>query len=206
MLGAVDRALLLGTAAAWTLGTWAWSRRVARAAGAPAVARPRTRLERAFPLLWAGWLLAALGPALAPDPCAALCIVEPGSLAGRAAGLALVAAGTVLAVLGSRDLGASWRIGVDEATPGPLVARGIYRHTRNPIFEGMLLALLGIVAWAPTLPGALLWLASAALLRAQAAREEAFLAARHGPAYEAYMARTGRWGPRLRGRTGDGEA
>lgn len=184
----------------------AWARRVARRAGRPALARPRTRTERLFPLAWLAWLLAPILAALAPEPCALGCLWEPGSGWPRAAGLALHASGLALAALGSWTLGASWRIGVDEEAPGPLVTRGVYALTRNPVFGGMLLALLGLLAWVPALPLAALWLATAALARAQVAREEAFLASRFGEGYARYAARTGRWGPRAWRwrRTGDG--
>lgn len=202
MLEPLDRALLLALPAAWTLGTAWWARRVAERSGRPAVARPRTRVERAFPLVWLAWLGAALLAALLPEPCALGCLAEPGAL--RFPAMAAEALAFGLAAWASRTLGASWRIGVDEEAPGPLVTAGPYRWTRNPIFEAMLLALLGLVVWVPALPLAALWAASLLLVRAQAAREERFLAARFGAAYEAYAARTGRWAPRLPGRTRDG--
>ena len=75
-----------------------------------------------------------------------------------------------------------------------LAEDGIYRRTRNPIYLGMLTALLGAGLWSNSL-----WVAASALLswavlqRTIVAREEAYLAARFPAQYSAYAARVRRW-------------
>lgn len=75
-----------------------------------------------------------------------------------------------------------------------LVTEGPYGFTRNPMYLGMALLYLGM-----SLAFGLLW-AAAALVpvivvidRAVIQREEAYLARKHGAAYEAYRKRVRRW-------------
>jgi len=57
---------------------------------------------------------------------------------------ALIAAGAViLYVVALRDLGASWRLGVDRNAPGPLVTAGVYGWTRHPIYVAFDLWFMG---------------------------------------------------------------
>jgi protein-S-isoprenylcysteine O-methyltransferase Ste14 len=75
-----------------------------------------------------------------------------------------------------------------------LVVGGIYRHTRNPIYLGMLVLL---IAWGVLLANPLAWilvgLFFAVMDRHQIVREERALAAAFGDAYRDYAARVGRW-------------
>jgi protein-S-isoprenylcysteine O-methyltransferase Ste14 len=79
-------------------------------------------------------------------------------------------------------------------TTSAMVVQGIYRHTRNPMYLGFLLALLG---WAIYLGHALgpviAWLFVAYLNRFQIAPEERFLAAKFGASYRDYCAQVRRW-------------
>ncbi|MCZ0736614.1 methyltransferase family protein [Phreatobacter sp. AB_2022a] len=75
-----------------------------------------------------------------------------------------------------------------------IVTGGPYRFTRNPMYLGMVLMVLGAslvfsLEWGIILTP-VLWLA---LDRLIVAREEAYLAAKFGADYEALLARTRRW-------------
>jgi len=123
----------------------------------------------------------------------------PGLAAPRwlqALGLCALGAGPVLVLQGFGTLGTSWRIGVDEEHPTELVTRGVYRAVRHPIYAGLLWAFAGLVLLRPNLFYAAYAAGAAVLCTVQARREEAFLLSRHGPAYAAYLARTGRFWPR----------
>jgi protein-S-isoprenylcysteine O-methyltransferase Ste14 len=75
-----------------------------------------------------------------------------------------------------------------------MVTSGVYRHTRNPMYLGML-CLLG--AWAAWLGNAAALLGLPAFVaymnRFQIAPEERALAQRFGAAFDAYAARVRRW-------------
>lgn len=80
------------------------------------------------------------------------------------------------------------------ASSSSLVVAGIYKVTRNPMYLGSLLLLLG---WAIHLSNVLafLWLPAFVLYisRFQITPEERALAEHFGPEYAAYQARTRRW-------------
>ena len=87
------------------------------------------------------------------------------------------------------------RTNIDPRKPAlVLVETGPYRFTRNPMYVGFLLLFAGIgllasLDWTPPLLP-LLWMA---LDRLVVRREEAYLAAKFGAAYDALRARTRRW-------------
>lgn len=105
------------------------------------------------------------------------------------------AAGTFKAQL---DLGESWRIGVDPAERTALVARGLFRFARNPIFTSMLLVLAGVATLLPGVLSATAFLAGLIGLELQVRLvEEPYLLRVHGEAYRAYARQVGRFAPFL---------
>ncbi len=80
-----------------------------------------------------------------------------------------------------------------EATSA-LVATGVYRYTRNPMYLGFLLALTGWALLVGSVPG-LLWLPAFVLYmnRFQIAPEERALELRFGRSFTDYCGRVRRW-------------
>lgn len=131
------------------------------------------------------WLAASASSFLAFTLPARLAI----ALAVAALGVAISAAGTV----------SFWRAKTTVNPTRPdaassLVATGIYRLTRNPMYLGLLLVLAGWAIYlsnAVTFVGPLLFLLY--INRFQIVPEERALAARFGMAFEDYRRRTRRW-------------
>jgi protein-S-isoprenylcysteine O-methyltransferase Ste14 len=75
-----------------------------------------------------------------------------------------------------------------------LVTSGVYRFTRNPMYLGLLMVVLG---WAALLCSALALLGPVAFVayitRFQIVPEERVLSAKFGAAYSGYLARVRRW-------------
>ncbi|TNF35889.1 MAG: isoprenylcysteine carboxylmethyltransferase family protein [Deltaproteobacteria bacterium] len=147
-----------------------------------------------------GWLTRAL-LVLVVGASAARLVTDPEDLAIwgvpgvlQAAGWLLVGAGLLLTVVAQHQMGASWRVGIDDR-PTALVDRGVFRLVRNPIFTGLLAFLAGYACLTPAWWSVALWLATAAGLRLQVVWEERHLAAQHGATYLAYAARVGRFVP-----------
>ena len=75
-----------------------------------------------------------------------------------------------------------------------LVTEGIYRLTRNPMYLGLLLLLVGFAIRLGSLtPFLVLPLFIGAMNRFQIAHEERFLSERYGKAYDDYRDRVNRW-------------
>lgn len=111
----------------------------------------------------------------------------------RLAGVGLLAAGLVVYAAALRDLGASWRLGIDRGSVGPLVTSGVYAWSRNPIYVGLLLFSYGTAL----VLGNWLFLAIAPVtticIHLVVRAEERFLAQAFGEAYRGYASRVGRY-------------
>lgn len=114
------------------------------------------------------------------------------------AGVAVAGLGVAATVAAQWSMGASWRIGVDEAERTDLVTTGAFALARNPIFTAMIVTAAGLAAMvgnAVAVAGLLLTIAAIELqVRAV---EEPYLARTHGEAYRAYTASVGRFLPGL---------
>lgn len=109
-------------------------------------------------------------------------------------GWALFCLGLGLMVRAQAQMGASWRIGIDDRPTG-LVTRGLYRYVRNPIYSGTLTLLAGLVLIVPSAWTVLPWPMLYLLLRLQTRYEEQHMERLHGEAWRAYAASVGRYVP-----------
>ncbi|WP_370652954.1 isoprenylcysteine carboxylmethyltransferase family protein [Mycobacterium sp. 20KCMC460] len=67
----------------------------------------------------------------------------------QASGIFLAVVGVVATFFAQREMGASWRIGVDPSETTTLVRDGVFAIVRNPIFSAMLIFAAGITLMAP---------------------------------------------------------
>lgn len=108
-------------------------------------------------------------------------------------GTALTGVALLWVAIAQHQMGASWRIGINHTRATALVSRGVFSLSRNPIFLGMRIALLGAVMMAPTATTLAAAIAGELLMQLQVRLEEAHLRHHHGPAYEAYAGQVARW-------------
>nr|WP_315028062.1 isoprenylcysteine carboxylmethyltransferase family protein [uncultured Chryseobacterium sp.] len=101
--------------------------------------------------------------------------------------LALI--GVITAQLQMRD---SWRIGIDHEVKTTLVTHGLFAISRNPIFLGMILSLLGFFLLFPTLIAFIFLLVGNLLMQIQIRLEEEYLLKQHGTMYLTYKNKVGR--------------
>ncbi len=87
----------------------------------------------------------------------------------------------------------SWRIGIDEDVQTELVQTGLFKISRNPIFLGMRIMLLGIFLVIPNAVTLVILIAGELLIQIQVRLEEEFLTRTHGTAYMAYQKKVRRW-------------
>jgi protein-S-isoprenylcysteine O-methyltransferase Ste14 len=115
-------------------------------------------------------------------------------IAHRGAGYALFLAGIVLLILAIQ---AFRRASTNVQTRKPsttIVEAGPYKYSRNPIYVGMALMLVGIglavgSAWTILMVVPFLGIIRTGVI----AREERYLAAKFGGAYDSYRSRVRRW-------------
>jgi protein-S-isoprenylcysteine O-methyltransferase Ste14 len=113
-------------------------------------------------------------------------------------GVAVAVVGTVATVYAQLDMGDSWRIGVDPGETTTLVRGGAFSSVRNPISTAMLTFGAGIALVTPNavaIAGFVLLFASIELQVRVV--EEPYLSTVHGAAYRDYLARVGRFVPRV---------
>ncbi|MCK6559714.1 isoprenylcysteine carboxylmethyltransferase family protein [candidate division KSB1 bacterium] len=109
------------------------------------------------------------------------------------AGLFLLAASFIWTLLAQAQMGNSWRIGIDVNAKTPLITHGVFRWSRNPIFLGMRVTLLGLFLILPNAVTFALLLLGDALMQIQVRLEEEYLRQTHGVEYQKYCQQTRRW-------------
>ena len=177
------------------IGGRAWLRQ--RRYGSLGIVLFRSRGAR--PILYEGLLLLlsilVIGQAAAyaawPQRIFAWMLTRPFNVAGSVA----LFSGAAVLLRAQLDLGASWRVGIDEGAAPGLVTGGLYRFSRNPIFTWMLVAAAGCALLIPTWLSLITLAGSAICLRAQVLEEEAYLRRSYGTDFLAYASRVGRFLP-----------
>lgn len=112
---------------------------------------------------------------------------------GQGLGVVLLAASLVWTAVAQAQMGASWRIGIDADKETELVERGLFARSRNPIFLGMRVGLLGFFFLLPNAVTLLTLVLGEVLIQLQVRLEENFLTKTQGDAYRAYCRRVRRW-------------
>jgi protein-S-isoprenylcysteine O-methyltransferase Ste14 len=110
-------------------------------------------------------------------------------------GVVLLFGGIALLVVAQLNLGASWRIGIEESASPGLVTSGFYRFCRNPIFFAILIILAGYTLLLSTRLSLALLVGAFIGIRQQVLTEEAYLSRTYGDAYRAYARHVGRFVP-----------
>lgn len=96
-------------------------------------------------------------------------------------------------LLAQSQMQESWRIGIDENVKTDLIQRGVFKFSRNPIFLGMRLMLIGLFLILPNAVMLTIWIAGEILIQIQVRLEEEYLARIHGETYRVYQGQVRRW-------------
>ncbi len=110
-----------------------------------------------------------------------------------ATGLAILVAALVWVFLAQAQMGNSWRVGIDDENYTELVCHGLFNYTRNPVFLGVRLFLLGLFFVIPSLTMLFAALFVELLIQLQVRFEEEYLLDRHGEVYKKYCEKVRRW-------------
>ncbi len=108
-------------------------------------------------------------------------------------GWVLLVASLLWILIAQKQMQASWRIGIDQENKTELIQHGLFAISRNPIFLGMRVMLLGFFLILPSSLTLLFWLLGDVLMQIQVRLEEAYLSPLHGSIYHHYCQKVRRW-------------
>lgn len=108
-------------------------------------------------------------------------------------GVVFMSAALAIIVVAQGQMGKSWRIGVDYDHRTEFVQRGLFKYSRNPIFAGIMLSVIGYFLVLPNAVTLLIMVLDLALMQVQIRLEEQHLAAEHGEVYQRYCDGVRRW-------------
>lgn len=108
-------------------------------------------------------------------------------------GLVLLIASLIWTAIAQMQMGTSWRIGIDKKNRTELVQKGLFTISRNPIFLGMRLALLGFFLTIPNAITLLTLVLGDVLMQIQVRLEEEHLRNLHGKEYTDFCKKVRRW-------------
>lgn len=101
-------------------------------------------------------------------------------------GTGLLIIAFIWTVVAQKDMKNSWRIGIDSTTKTELITTGLFRFSRNPIFFGMILSLIGLFLTTPNAATLLFLIVGTILIQIQIRLEEEFLVTQHSKKYLEY--------------------
>ena len=101
-------------------------------------------------------------------------------------GLGLLALALIWTIIAQGHMKNSWRIGIDTETKTELITTGLFGLSRNPIFFGMIISLVGLFFATPNALTGLFLILGYVLIQIQIRLEEEFLTNQHGQNYLTY--------------------
>jgi protein-S-isoprenylcysteine O-methyltransferase Ste14 len=104
----------------------------------------------------------------------------------RVMGLILIHFALLWVILAQYQMKHSWRIGIDVNNETDLITHGLFSYSRNPIFLGLITAILGLFLLIPTAVNFTLLVVVYLVIQVQIRLEEEFLESQHGDQYIQY--------------------
>lgn len=111
----------------------------------------------------------------------------------KTTGIVLLLVSLLWTTLAQGQMGNSWRIGIDVEHRTELVQSGVFKISRNPIYVGMMVTLLGLLFVIPNVVTLITLLLGVILIGIQVRLEEEYLTRMHGEKYLEYRRNVRRW-------------
>lgn len=108
-------------------------------------------------------------------------------------GVALCCAGLLVLLASLISFGRSFRVGIDVDRPDELVTTGLFAYSRNPIYVGLFVVLVGQFLVFPNWVPLVYLFAGSWLFHRQVLREEEFMRRHYGEEYWEYCRRVRRY-------------
>ena len=102
-------------------------------------------------------------------------------------GLTLMLLALVLTIIAQNQMKDSWRIGIDNDMKTELMTSGLFSVSRNPVFLGMIVSLIGLFLITPNAATLLFLILGYVLIQIQIRLEEEHLYRQHGETYLDYL-------------------
>jgi protein-S-isoprenylcysteine O-methyltransferase Ste14 len=113
-------------------------------------------------------------------------ILELDRLPIKYIGMTFLCVALIWTVIAQHHMKNSWRIGIDTETKTEMITNGLFTFSRNPIFFGMILSLIGLFLLTPNACTMLFLILGYVLIQIQIRLEEEFLTKEHGQEYLVY--------------------
>lgn len=107
-------------------------------------------------------------------------------------GMTLMLFALIWTIVAQNQMKNSWRIGIDNDMKTELVTFGLFSISRNPVFLGMIVSLIGLFLITPNAVSLLFLILGYVLIQIQIRLEEEHLYRQHGEKYLDYLIRTNR--------------
>ena len=108
-------------------------------------------------------------------------------------GIILLLLSLLWIVVAQVQMGNSWRIGIDKKNKTELITHGVFQHSRNPIFFGIIVNVIGFFLILPNAITLLIMILDIILIQIQVSLEEEHLENLHGEKYIQYCQKVRRW-------------
>jgi len=108
-------------------------------------------------------------------------------------GVAFLILSLAWTIIAQAQMGEAWRIGIDTEHRTPLVKTGIFRISRNPIYMGVVITLLGLFLIIPNALTLLILIVGLVLIGVQVRLEEEHVRKMYPHEYAEYCRRVRRW-------------
>lgn len=110
-----------------------------------------------------------------------------------AVGVALWIFALIITSVAQVQMGRSWRVGFNTDEKTEIIKTGFFHYSRNPIYVGMMMSVLGLFMILPNTLSLILLILGYVLLQITVRLEESHLLALHGEPYREYLKRVRRW-------------
>jgi protein-S-isoprenylcysteine O-methyltransferase Ste14 len=107
-------------------------------------------------------------------------------------GLAIMHIALIWISIAQYQMQQSWRIGIDEQHKTDLITKGIFSISRNPIFLGMIITVVGLFLVLPSALSLCITICTYIVIQIQIRLEESFLSKQHGDKYHNYICKVRR--------------
>jgi protein-S-isoprenylcysteine O-methyltransferase Ste14 len=108
-------------------------------------------------------------------------------------GISFLFISLVWTIIAQTHMKNSWRIGIDTDTKTELITNGLFSISRNPIFFGMIITLVGLFLTTPNVLTILFLIFGYVFIEIQIRLEEDFLTKEHGQEYLKYKQKVRRF-------------